>query len=247
MRLRQLLPVLLISTLGCTRGTETPPSAPASGPGSAPSGDRHGGYDKSFDGAEKWAERFDDPERDAWQKPKHVVALLELSPGAKVADLGAGTGYFLPHLAAAVQPGGSVVGLDVEADMVRYMRERIERETIPGATAREVPPDDPRLEPGSMDAVLIVDTWHHISDRKAYAKKLAAGLAPGGAVYVVDFTLDSPSGPPKHHRVSPELVSEELAAGGLSTEVLTETLPRQFVVVGRKATDATEVAPEGRR
>jgi cyclopropane fatty-acyl-phospholipid synthase-like methyltransferase len=119
--------------------------------------------------------------------------------------------------------------------MVRYMRRRAQKEELQNVTARAVQADDPALPEGAVDRVLIVDTWHHIGGREAYADKLAAGLAPEGAVYVVDFTEDSPSGPPAEHRVRPETVKAELEAGGLEARVLQEDLPRQYVVVGEKA------------
>ncbi len=59
-------------------------------------------HEHRFSDAEKWAHVFDDPERDAWQKPHQVIEALALKPGAVVADLGAGTGYFSVRLARMV-------------------------------------------------------------------------------------------------------------------------------------------------
>ena len=82
--------------------------------------------------------------------------------------------------------------------------------------------------------VLIVDTWHHIDGRAAYAAKLRGVLAPGGAVFVVDFTMEAKHGPPAHHRLRPEQVMDELTAGGLDASLIEEPLPEQFIVVGRR-------------
>lgn len=184
-----------------------------------------------FEGAEEWSKVFDDPERDAWQHPDEVVALLDVKPGSTVADLGAGTGYFLKRLSEAVGPSGKVLGLDVEPDMVRFMTERAAKEHLANAEARAVAPDDPQLAPASVDRILIVDTWHHLGERAAYAKKLAAALKPGGRVMVVDFTVESERGPPKEHRLAPEVVMSELEAGGLKASLAEETLPDQYVVI----------------
>jgi SAM-dependent methyltransferase len=187
-----------------------------------------------FSDAEMWSQRFDDPARDAWQKPGHVVELMALEEGMTVADLGAGTGYFLPHLAGAVGAKGHVLGLDPEPGMVEFMTQRAERQGLKTVEARRIPFDSPSLAEGEANRILIVNTWHHIGDRRAYSALLAKSLAPGGAVFIVDYTRDSPSGPPVAARLPPEQVMEELAAGGLEVELVEEDLPRQYVVRGRR-------------
>ncbi len=187
-----------------------------------------------FEKAEDWAKDFDDPSRDAWQKPREVAAALGLSDGLVVVDLGAGTGYFEPYLAPLVAPSGKVVAADVEPDMVRYLGERAKREGLSNVEPKLVHGDDPALAEASIDRVLIVDTWHHIEGRDAYAKKLALALKPGGSVVIVDFTMESDLGPPKEHRLSPASIVAELAAAGLDAVVVDETLPKQFIVRGTK-------------
>lgn len=197
-------------------------------------GDLHSpGFRHRFEDAERWAEIFDAPERADWQRPDEVVRLMGVEPGMTVADLGAGTGFFLGPLAKAVGPSGRVVGLDVEAEMVAHMTRRAEGEGWTQVEARTVATDDPGLARGSVDRVLIVNTWHHIDDRPAYGAKLAASLRPGGALYVVDYTLDSEQGPPKAHRLPPERVVRELEAAGFAARIVEETLPRQYVVEAR--------------
>src|SRR5688572_32918293 len=87
-----------------------------------------------FSDAEKWAHVFDDPERDAWQKPHHVIQALGLRPEAVIADIGAGTGYFAVRFANMV-PKGKVYAVDVEPDMVRYLAERAQKEKRPNLVA----------------------------------------------------------------------------------------------------------------
>jgi ubiquinone/menaquinone biosynthesis C-methylase UbiE len=186
-----------------------------------------------FEKAEDWAKEFDNPERDAWQKPTEVVTAMTISPGMTVADIGAGTGYFAPHLSKAVGPKGKVFAIDIEADMVRYLRERAVKEKLANVTAGQATPGETGLAAGSMDRILIVDTWHHIPDRAAYAQKLKAALKPGGQVIVVDFTLESTKGPPKEHRLAPDKVIAELDAGGLSGTAIDESLPEQYIIVAK--------------
>jgi predicted methyltransferase len=190
----------------------------------------------TFEDAAKWAERFDAPDRDGWQKPTEVVGLMAITPGMTVADLGAGTGYFLPHLAKAVGQEGKTLGLDIEPNLIQWMTERIRKEAIVGAEARLIGVDGPGLEAATVDRVLVVNTWHHIGNRDVYTPRLKTALKPGGMVVVVDYTLESEEGPPKEHRLAPEVVVGELEKAGFEASVAEETLPRQYVVVGRLPT-----------
>jgi len=195
-------------------------------------GHHGGGMQHRFDNAEQWAKVFDDPKRDAWQQPDRVVGALELQPAMTVADIGAGTGYFSVRLARAV-PKGQVIATDLEADMVRYLGERAAKEGLANLRAVQTPPDDPQLAARSVDRVLVVDVWHHLGDRVAYAKKLAAALKPGGFVAVVDFELDAKMGPPREHKLPPEKIIADLAAAGLDAKLAPLELPEQYLVIAR--------------
>ncbi len=193
------------------------------------------GHHHRFDDAAGWAKVFDDPARDEWQRPARVVEVMAISPGMAVADVGAGTGYFAPHLSRAVGPAGKVIAEDVEPDMVKWITERAKRENLPNVEGLLGGKDDPRLAPASVDRILVVDTWHHVDDRPAFAKKLAAALKPNGAVFIVDFTMDSPHGPPKHARIEPNAVARDLASAGLSAEIVEDAgLPNQYIVRGKR-------------
>lgn len=206
-----------------------------------PGGHGTHGFHHRFDDAASWSPVFDDPARDAWQKPSRVTELMTLRPGMIVADVGAGTGYFEPWLSGAVGPQGRVLAIDVERSMVDWLEQRAKREGLANVVARAAPPDDPGLGRASVDRVLVVDTWHHVDDRPAYAGKLAAALKVGGSVWIVDFTMESPHGPPPRARLRPEQVAAELKAGGLAPRVVVDAgLADQFVVVGY-------IDPEGAR
>ncbi|MCB9619613.1 MAG: class I SAM-dependent methyltransferase [Sandaracinus sp.] len=194
-------------------------------------GHHHGeGMQHDFSDVARFEAMFDAPGRARWQRPVEVVGLLDLTPGETVADLGAGTGYFEPLLAAAVGPRGRVLALDSEPAMVAHLRERAQAEGLTVVEAREVAVDGPGLEPGSVDAILVVDTWHHLPDRVAYATKLRDALRDGGVLLVVDFTLQTEQGPPVSARIAPDALVEELRAAGLQATLVDETLPDQYVV-----------------
>jgi ubiquinone/menaquinone biosynthesis C-methylase UbiE len=198
-------------------------------------------YEHDFSDIAKYVKAFDSPERDAWQKPDDVVSLLQLWPGNVVADIGAGTGHFEPYLAKAVGATGRVLALDVEPHMVTYLKRRVKKEKLKNVTVQQVAAHDPGLAEGSVDRLLVVNTWHHLPQRAQYAAAMNRALRPGGFVVVVDFTAESPEGPPAHARLSPATVIAELQAGGFSARTVAESLPLQYVVIGQK-----QVAFKGR-
>jgi SAM-dependent methyltransferase len=186
-------------------------------------------HQHSFRDAEKWAHVFDDPERDRWQKPHEVIQALGLQADARVADLGAGTGYFAARLANMLAQG-RVYAVDIELDMVRYLEARAKREGLRNVIAIKGEPDDPRL-PEKIDLILLVDVYHHISDRASYFRRLRDSLRPGGRIAIIDFKLDSPQGPPRAARIAPEAVIAEMKAAGYAAAAEHDFLPYQYFLV----------------
>jgi ubiquinone/menaquinone biosynthesis C-methylase UbiE len=168
-----------------------------------------------FDDVEQWTAVFDDPARDAWQRPDDVVRALALRAGAWVADLGAGTGYFSRRLSEAVGREGVVFAVDTEPNLVAYIRSRAERERTPNVIPVLASPSNPRLPRASCDLVLIVDTYHHIDDRVAYFRDLRRVLRPGGRVAIVDWQKRAaPVGPEMEHKLDRTVVVDEMRRSG---------------------------------
>jgi len=188
-------------------------------------------HQHQFGDAEKWAKVFDDPERDAWQKPHDVLQALKLAPDDSVADIGSGTGYFAVRLAHRV-PKGRVYGVDAEPDMVRYLAERAKREGLANLTAVAAKPNDPGI-PSAVDLVILVDTYHHVPNRERYFRALQKSLKPGGRLAIIDFTLDSPVGPPTRARIPADAVKKELARAGYALAEEHAFLPYQYFLVPR--------------
>jgi predicted methyltransferase len=186
-------------------------------------------HDHSFSGAEHWAKIFDDPQRDAWQKPHEVIQALKLKPDAVIADIGSGTGYFSARFANMV-PKGRVYGLDTEPDMVKYLADRAKREGLKNVTAVQAKPGNPQL-PEKADVVVLVDVYHHVENREQYFRQLQASLKPGGRLAVIDFRMDSPEGPPKAARLAPEQVKAELQRAGYRLAEEHGFLPNQYFLV----------------
>ena len=200
------------------------------GPSAAQSPQTH---QHSFGGAEQWAQIFDDPKRDAWQKPHEVIQALALKPDAVIADIGSGTGYFSARFANMV-PKGRVYGVDTEPDMVKYLAERAKREGLKNITAVTGAPGDARL-PEKVDLIIMVDVFHHIADRARYLKKLQGSLKPGGRLAIIDFRMDSPDGPPKSARITPDRVKTELKGAGYALIQEHAFLPNQYFLIFQPA------------
>ena len=190
-------------------------------------------HQHSFSGAERWAHVFDDPKRDAWQRPHEVIQALALAPDAVIADIGSGTGYFAVRLANML-PKGRVYGVDIEPDMVKYLSDRAKREGLKNVTAVAGKPGDPRL-PEKADLVVLVDVYHHVEDRERYFRNLQKSLKPGGRVAVIDFRMDSPVGPPQRTRIAPERVKDELKRAGYALAQDHAFLPNQYFLVFQPA------------
>lgn len=188
-----------------------------------------------FDDADKWAAQFDSADRAVWQKPDEVVASLGLTPAMRVADLGAGTGYFTVRLARAV-PQGRVIAQDVEPDMVRYLGERAQKEGLANVEPVLGTASDPKL-PAGLDAAIMVDVYHHVDDPVGFFGRVRGALRAGGLLAIVDFKKDAPDdapGPPAAMRVEDARVVATLVEAGFVHERTDRALlPYQYVVLMR--------------
>jgi len=150
-------------------------------------------------------------DRDDWQQPDRVVAALALRPGDRVADLGAGGGYFTFRLAEAVGPEGRVMAVDVDPDMLAYIREESAERGLRQVVTVEAAPEQSNLPVDSVDLVFVSNTFHHLPDPPAYFARLRQALRPGGRVAVVELRE---GGFPPGHFTSPEQVRADMAAAG---------------------------------
>jgi ubiquinone/menaquinone biosynthesis C-methylase UbiE len=175
---------------------------------------------------------LEDPGRDAYQKPDEVVRALALAPGAAVADIGAGSGYFAVRLAKAVGDTGRVYAVDISPDMVVHLNRRLRDAGIPNVQTVLSAPDDPLLPDASVDLVFICDTWHHIDERPKYLALLKRVLRPAGRIAIVDFQKRPLSfGPPLEMKIAREEVVGELQDAGFRLTKEHTFLPHQYFLV----------------
>ena len=191
--------------------------------------DAHKDGHHRFSDPKKWSATFDDPERDKWQMPERIIAALNLRATDLVADIGAGTGYMAVRLARHLK-GGTVFAVDLEPNMVTHLGERAKASGIANLRAITATETSPNL-PERVDVVLLVNVYHHISQRPAYFKRLRSSLKPGGRVAIVDFRPESPVGAPKHLRLSADQITKEMFVAGYLPAGSHDFLPRQNFLV----------------
>jgi arsenite methyltransferase len=148
--------------------------------------------------------------RDRWQQPDRVIAALAVHQDDRVADLGAGPGYFTFRLARMVGPQGQVYAVDTDPDMSSLISETVARDNVRNVAIVEAAADDPML-PQPVDLVLVVNAFHHLPARSTYLTTLRRYLRPGGRIAVIEtrprwFTLG--------HATTPEVIAAAMNEAG---------------------------------
>ncbi len=171
------------------------------------------------------AERFPKPDRpvagivsDQWSsedsreragEAAKVMELLGVRPGMAVADIGAGSGYYVGRLSRRVGPEGRVFAQDVERRYLDRLRQRVSRERLGNVEFVLGEPHDPRLPPRSVDLALLVHMYHEVAQPFGLLHNLVPSMRPGGRVAILDV-----DGPIQAHGTPRALLSCELAAVG---------------------------------
>ncbi len=175
---------------------------------------------------------LEDPDRDEWQQPDKVMDELHIADGSRVADVGAGGGWFTTRLARRVGPNGAVYAEDVQKQMVEAIEERARQEGLSNVHAILSSSSDPMLPP-NLDAVLMVDAYGQLPHPIDVLDHIAAALAQNGRVGVVDFKPngDGGPGPPAALRIDPERIVADAARAGLTVRSRETDLRYQYVII----------------
>jgi arsenite methyltransferase len=169
--------------------------------------------------------------RDGFQHPERVIESLELQPGDRVAEIGAGDGYWLPWLSQAVGSEGLVYAVEVEDEKVAALRERVAGEGLANVVVVRGRFEDPELPDGEIDLAMTCLTYHHIEERAAYFRRLQADLTQRGRVAHLDDRHDVR--PPirwlqsSGHWIDPEAVRTEMNEAGYRHVASFDFLPVQ--------------------
>ena len=127
--------------------------------------------------------------REQWLHVSEIFLLAGIAPGAKVADIGAGgDGFLTVRLAQAIGPGGRVYAVDIDPRALQALRERAREEGLDNVEVVEGALDDPRLPPGSLDAAIILNTYHEISEYDAMLRHIRESLKSTGRLVLIEKT-----------------------------------------------------------
>lgn len=172
-------------------------------------------------------------DRDTWQKPDQIMDSLGIADGARVADVGAGGGWFTVRLARRVGPNGMVWAEDVQAEMLEAIRRRAAKENLKNVRYQQGSPTDPMLPAGSLDAVLLVEAYQEIQNGnpQLFLENVRAALRVGGRVGVVDYKKAGGGPGPDGPRPDPEAVVQVAERAGLRLVKRETFLPFQFFLV----------------
>jgi ubiquinone/menaquinone biosynthesis C-methylase UbiE len=152
---------------------------------------------------------FDSPGREERLQINRVMDVLGIAPGKVVADVGAGSGWFTVRAARRVGGGGLVYAVDINPEAIRYVEQRAKKEELQNVKTILGKADDPMLPAGSLDAVLLLKTYHEVAQPIALLQNLRAALRPGAKVGVIDR-----NGNGEDHGVERDVVIREAKASG---------------------------------
>jgi len=129
---------------------------------------------------------FDSPGREQRLQINRVMDILQIATGKNVADIGAGSGWFTVHAARRVGPTGIVYAVDINPEATRFIDQRARKESLANVKTILSQTDDPMLPERSVDAVLLLKTYHEVAHPVVLLKNLRPAVKPGARVGIID-------------------------------------------------------------
>jgi precorrin-6B methylase 2 len=146
-------------------------------------------YGVEEENAEVFVDSMEVGDRELYAAREAVLAAAKIAPGARIADIGAGTGLYSLLFAAAAGPAGTVYAVDIEPRFLKLINQRaadLDHKNVVSVLGRDT---DITLPPGSVDVAFIADTYHYFTDRAAIMKTVRDALGPSGRLIVLDYDL----------------------------------------------------------
>ncbi len=178
---------------------------------------------------------LDRPERDREEQPNKLLNALKLRPGDRVADIGAGTGYFTFRMSRRVGARGKVYAVEIQQEMLDIIHKRMKQRGVTNIDLVLGKEDDPKLPSGALDLILMVDVYHEFSRPFEMTQALVKALKPGGRLVFVEYRKEDPAIAIKLvHKMTERQVRKEMAVHPLRWVKTYEVLPTQHIIVFEK-------------
>ena len=175
---------------------------------------------------------FERPERDKEERPEQLIDALHIRPGATVADVGSGTGYFTRRLAEKVGPRGKVYAVDVQQEMLDKTKATVDKYKLANVEYVLALETNPRLPAASIDLAFLAYAYHEFADPESTMSAIRRALKPGGRVVVLEYAKESKIAPASPlHKMSFDEIRREIEPMGFVIDQLLDFLPVQHGVV----------------
>ena len=194
----------------------------------------------------EWTEK----QRQGWQRVSDVFEAMGVAEGSRVADLGAGSGFFTVRLARAVGPTGRVIAVDIDKKRLKTIRKSMKKGKLTNIEVIRGEPDNPHLPPNSLDAILISNAYHHVNEHRSMLAHMRRALKPEGRMVILDYDrtydTDRPGAETRKeqtekHEIGSNLVQEELREAGFEITERRESCIRQveleWMIVAQPSSD----------
>lgn len=179
-----------------------------------------------------WLERN---KREREERTDLLLEALALQPGMVIADIGAGTGYLSRRMAPLVMPGGKIIALDLQPEMVNILQTGVNRSGLKQIVVKLGAIDDIKLPKNSIDMAIMVDVYHELAFPYEVMSSIMLALKPRGRLVFVEYKAEDIRVPIKPlHKMSEAQIKLEAGVFPLDWERTVSTLPWQHVVVFRK-------------
>ena len=188
-------------------------------------------------GGADWLERS---ERELEEMPDTAIDAIGVKPGMTVADVGAGSGYFTVRLARRVGPDGKVLAEDIQPEMLRILKKRLDSANFTNIETVLGTETDPKLPAGQLDLILMVDVYHEFSQPQRMLRKVRESLKEDGRLVLLEYRKEDPWVPIRpEHKMSVAEAKLEVEDEGFSLEAVKPDLPRQHILIFKKVPAAT--------
>jgi ubiquinone/menaquinone biosynthesis C-methylase UbiE len=189
---------------------------------------------KPFKDVQKYIEFLERKDRKLWQKPDAVIQELSLKGTEKIADVGAGSGYFTFRLSKELTKG-KVYAIDIEPEMIRHIHHKTVSNNIQNIEAVFSTPDNPHI-PEDADLVFICDVLLHVKNKGDWLKSVFSQMKDDSRLVLIEFKEGKlPEGPPEDMKIPLEkMVSITTSAGFINLKQKDDLLPYQYYLEFKK-------------